>query len=243
MLSNREIKWINSLKNKKYRLKERAYLAEGPRLVSELLYNGQTALKIFTTGPDLVASYPADVIVPITPADLKKISMLVQPQGVLAVFQMDPDEDPSLDLHPNGQWAMALDFIQDPGNLGTILRTLSWFGFANLYCSSDSVDLYNPKVVQASMGAIGHPKVHYVDLPEFLSRQTVPVYAAAMEGEPINRMVLEPGILVLGNEGGGLSQAVRQACSRWVSIPKLGRGESLNVAVSAAIMAAWATLH
>jgi TrmH family RNA methyltransferase len=242
MLSNREIKWINSLKNKKYRLKHRAYIAEGPRLVNDLIYNGEKALKILrTAGVEVAGQHEQDVVVEVTDAELKKVSGMVRPNGVLGIFELPEDRTP-ID-HPEGEWGFALDFIQDPGNLGTIMRTLSWFGVDYLYCSSDSVDAYNPKVVQASMGGIARIKVYYVDLGEFLDRQCVPVYAAEMDGLPITGTDLEPGIIVLGNEGAGISKAVRAACNTPIGIPKTGAGESLNVAVTAAIFAAWFKLH
>jgi len=242
MLSKREITWINSLKNKKYRYIDRAYIAEGPRIVNELLINGQPVLKIF--GTQLFVP-PADVgdnvFVEVTESELKQVSSRKNPNQVLAVFTMT--EEIPVRRHPEGEWGFALEFIQDPGNMGTILRTMDWLGIQHIYCSSDSVDMYNPKVVQASMGAIGHLKISYVDLLPFLSEQEVELYATDMEGEPIVDALLSPGIIVLGNEGRGISQEVKKICSRVIAIPKEGGGESLNVAVTAAILGAWVKLR
>lgn len=244
MLSNREIKWIQSLKNKKYRLKHRAYVAEGPRLVNDLIINGQKALKIAALpGVEVVGNHDESVLAEVDESMLKKISGQVQPGGVLGVFEMPADKTDGLVKHPAGQWGIALEFIQDPGNLGTVIRTLAWLGVEHLYCSSDSVDVYNPKVVQASMGAIARLGVHYVDLVHFLEEQDVPLYAADMQGEPIDKGSREPGIIVFGNEGNGLSEDVRRICGKTMTIPKLGSGESLNVAASVAIAAAWFQLH
>jgi len=237
MLSKREIKWINALKNKKYRYIEHAYIAEGPRLVDDLLLNGQTALKIFKTKDcSLKGEQHAQASTIISEQELKKISCLSQPHQVLGVFEIPVKT--SVESHDEGTWGLALDFIQDPGNLGTIIRTMDWLGIHQIYCSNNSVDMYNPKVVQAAMGSTSRVNIYYVDLLDFLSRSTVNKYAADMDGKPINNASPEPGIIVLGNEGKGLSAPIRKICDAVLSVPRLGGGESLNVAVSAAIMAA-----
>ena len=245
MLSNRDIKWINSLKNRKYRLKHKAYIAEGPRLINELILNGQTPLKIFrTVDVHVEREYDERVMSTISLHELKKISTLVQPNGVLAVFELPDTKVSDIEqAHPKGEWGFALDFLQDPGNLGTIIRTLAWLGIEHLYCSHDSVDVFNPKVIQASMGGIGRLLPRYVDLADYLRKQEVPIYAADMNGDTIGAVVPEPGIIVLGNEGQGLSDEIRKICVKAISIPRLGSGESLNVGVSAAILAAWVRIR
>jgi len=237
MLSKREIKWVNSLKNKKYRYIEQSYIAEGPRLVDDLLLNGQTAIKIFKTSDCLLKeeNRAKDVQI-VTGSELKNITALTHSHEVLAVFSMNGQPVPQ--SHKAGEWGIALDFIQDPGNLGTILRTMDWLAIDHLYCSNGSVDMYNPKVVQAAMGATARVKVTYVDLPEYLNACSVNKYAADMNGMPIGQQKIEPGILVFGNEGNGLSPEVREICDQSISIPRLGGGESLNVAISVSIMAA-----
>jgi TrmH family RNA methyltransferase len=241
MLSKNEIKWITSLKNKKYRHNHLAFLAEGPKLVNDLLLNALVPIKIYTLDDTFIDSDRfSDKLVIITPSELKKISSLKTPHSVLAVFEMKKE---SLEkLHPDTKWGFAFENLQDPGNLGTILRTMDWLGINHIYCSNDSVDVYNPKVVQATMGAIGRVSVQYVDLNSFLSQQEVPIYAADMGGEPINKTKLKKGIIVFGNEGNGLSKTITDRVNQIISIPKYGKGESLNVAMSTGIIAAYLTM-
>ncbi|MEZ5008003.1 MAG: RNA methyltransferase [Chitinophagales bacterium] len=242
MLSKNEIKWITSLKNKKYRHNHLAFLAEGPKLVNDLLLNALVPIKIYTLDDTFIDSDRfSDKLVIITPSELKKISSLKTPHSVLAVFEMKKE---SLEkLHPDTKWGFAFENLQDPGNLGTILRTMDWLGINHIYCSNDSVDVYNPKVVQATMGAIGRVSVQYVDLNSFLSQQEVPIYAADMGGEPINKTKLKKGIIVFGNEGNGLSKTITDRVNQIISIPKYGKGESLNVAMSTGIIAAYLTMN
>ena len=199
MLSNKEIKWIISLKNKKYRHIHHAFIAEGPKLVNDLLINGLKPLKILKVADyNLMNDSFSDKVVNVDEKVLKKLTRLKHPNQILAVFEI-PDVCNNTELK-EGNWAIALDFIQDPGNLGTIIRTINYLGISNIYCSNDSVDLYNPKVVQATMGAIGRVKVSYVDLDEFLALQKAPIYITEMNGTSINKTNLKPGIIVFGNE-------------------------------------------
>lgn len=237
MLSKRELKWVNALKNKKYRLMERAYLAEGPRLVRDLLASGQRPLKIFLAGSNPLPGLPPGFQVnDVTDAELRQLSGMQNPQEVVAVFAM-PDLPPP-GPHPEGQWGVALEFVQDPGNLGTIIRTLDWLGFGSLYCSEGSAEAYNPKVVQAAMGSTARVAVHYVDLPAFLRSSGAPAYAATAAGVPVAAFNGPPGILVFGNEGAGISAEVEALCTGAVSIPRLGGGESLNLAMSVGMLTA-----
>lgn len=242
MLSKNEIKWITSLKNKKYRHNHLAFLAEGPKLVNDLLLNELVPIKIYTIDGTFINSDRfSDKLVIITPSELKKISSLTTPNSILAVFEMKKES--SEKLHPDSKWGFAFENLQDPGNLGTILRTMDWLGINHIYCSNDSVDVYNPKVVQATMGAIGRVNIHYVDLDSFLSLQEVPIYAADMGGDPINKTKLKKGIIVFGNEGNGLSKTIIDRVNQTISIPKYGKGESLNVAMSTGIIAAYLTMN
>ncbi len=241
MLSKKDIKWILSLKNKKYRYKHKAFVVEGPKLVNDMVLNGNVALKIFTTDRSLIEhSISEPEIIEIDGADLKKISFLTTPNRVLAVFEI-PESKTEI-KHKEGEWGIALDFIQDPGNLGTILRTMSWLGIEHIYCSTDSVDMYNPKVVQASMGAIGTLQVSYLNLANFLEEQSMSVYLTSMDGKDLREQNLKPGIIVLGNEGNGIRPELYKLSHEKISIPKLGKGESLNVAIATAIIGAWVKL-
>ncbi|MEZ5023979.1 MAG: RNA methyltransferase [Chitinophagales bacterium] len=209
--------------------------------MNDLLLNALVPIKIYTLDDTFIDSDRfSDKLVIITPSELKKISSLKTPHSVLAVFEMKKE---SLEkLHPDTKWGFAFENLQDPGNLGTILRTMDWLGINHIYCSNDSVDVYNPKVVQATMGAIGRVSVQYVDLNSFLSQQEVPIYAADMGGEPINKTKLKKGIIVFGNEGNGLSKTITDRVNQIISIPKYGKGESLNVAMSTGIIAAYLTM-
>jgi TrmH family RNA methyltransferase len=238
MLSSKEIKWIISLKNKKYRYIHRAFIAEGPKLVNDLLINGLKPIKILKVA-DYLADFTAfnDKVVVVEPSVLQKVSCLQTAHQVLALFEM-PD-DSNMVHHPVGEWGIALDFIQDPGNLGTIIRTMNFLGIQHIYCSEDSVDVYNPKVVQASMGAIGRVKVSYVDLPTFLIGQPFPVYVTDMLGQSIAMLKLQPGVIVFGNEGNGVRPILKEQIQQHISIPKYGEGESLNLAIATAIVGGW----
>lgn len=220
---------------------EGVFIAEGPRLVKDLLMSGLKMHTAITTSESSAQYLPHDArIIKAHAREFKKITSMKQPQDILAVFHCRDHNSPK--VPKPGTWAFALDQIQDPGNMGTILRTLDWFGFSDLYCAKGSVDIYNPKVVQASMGAIGRIGVQYVDLHEWLDEvlaASLPVYHAKAHGDPINDNKLTPGVMVLGNEGQGLSESVTSRSKQAVSIPRYGGGESLNVAVSCAVFASW----
>lgn len=242
MLSKNEIKWVLSLKNKKYRHIHKAFVAEGPKLVNDLLLNDIIPIKIFTSSEiNLGKERYNDKIQVVSDKELKKISNLKTPNGVLAVFEIKENENQV--VHPLDQWGVAFENLQDPGNLGTILRTMDYLGIKHIYCSYDSVDVYNSKVVQASMGSIGRVNINYVDLPLFLKEQKAPVYLADMNGSPVHKTKLTKGIIVFGNEGNGLSEIIKNLGDNVISIPKFGKGESLNVAVSAGIICGWLSMQ
>lgn len=219
-----------------------AFLAEGPKLVNDLLLNDIVPIKIYTIDKSSIQSERyADKVIVVTEGELKKLSNLKTPNGVVGVFEINQDNKSI--PHPASQWGFAFENLQDPGNLGTILRTMDWLNIQHIYCSHDSVDAYNPKVVQATMGAIARVKVQYVDLESFLSTQDVPIYAADMAGVPINTTPLDAGIIVFGNEGNGLSATIKEIADQLISIPKYGHGESLNVAMSAGMIGAWLAMN
>lgn len=248
MLGKNEIKFINSLKIKKYRYQEQAFIAEGKKLILDLL---KSDLQIKTiVGKDNWLSYllksgtisPDMHLIPAEDQDLKKISALKNPQSALAVVEMPQPAFTHEEI--KGGLSLALDGVQDPGNMGTIIRVAEWFGVRHIFCSKNTVDVYNPKVVQATMGAIAQVKVHYVILPyllEELGTDKFPIYGAFQEGTPVYQETLaHQGILVLGNEGNGISPETSAYIPYPITVPdfphKQAHSESLNVATAGAIL-------
>jgi TrmH family RNA methyltransferase len=244
MLSKNKIKLIQSLNRKKDRDETGLFLVEGNKMVEEAIASGFRIALIACT-PDFFAQYPelkhrTEEWIETDSETIRKASLLQNPQDALAIVYQEQHAEPEADLQH--ELCLALDFIQDPGNLGTILRIADWFGIRSVICSANTVDVYNPKVVQASMGAIFRVKTSYTDMHEFLKssiENQVPVYGTFLEGkniytEPLSRN----GILVMGNEGNGISPEIAQLVSHKISIPSFSSGkgsESLNVAVAAAI--------
>ncbi len=160
------------------------------------------------------------------------------PQGIIALVHIP--KSPVLDLKTlKGSFSLVLDGIQDPGNLGTIIRTADWFGFKNVICSNNTVEVYNPKTVQATMGSLSRVNTFYLDLPEFLSQAKMPVFGAVLDGNSMYKTNWgNEGLVILGNEGQGISNEVTNLITNPVTIPRVGGAESLNVAISAAILCA-----
>ena len=247
MLSKNQIKLIKSLETKKYRKREGLFVAEGPKVVGDLLRAGYQPHSIFSSNEHLELRVGQsgqghfdqnDLCIPITDDELRRISFLQHPQEVLAIFHIPSPSNP-LTSSPS-QLALALDGVQDPGNLGTIIRIADWFGITNIYCSLDTADVYNPKVVQATMGSLAHVTITYCDLVPLLSEAGVPVYGTLLDGQNIYEQPLsENGIIVMGNEGNGISPEVRQLVSHKLLIPNFNKNnetaESLNVAIATAI--------
>ena len=223
MLSKNDIKLIKSLEHKKYRDKEGLFVAEGRKVVSELQ-------KSF----EMVAMYD-------DPADVCRLSFLRHPQDVLAVFRIRKSASDVRPIHDaslaHRLLYIALDRVQDPGNLGTIIRVADWFGVDTILCSEDTADVWNPKVVQATMGSLARVEVRYVDLLSAIQEYEGPVYGTFLDGDNIYDTELSSnGIIVFGNEGNGISPELREAISRRLLIPATREGaESLNVAVATAI--------
>lgn len=246
MISKARIKWIKSLEMRKYRLQHNAFVAEGPKLVGELLPYS-TPLYIAATKEWLDANSqivessncPVDEV---SREDLERASLLRTPQSVLAVIQI-PDGTRGKGQGAKEQLVLALDGVQDPGNLGTILRIADWFGIRQILCSDGTADVYNPKCVQACMGALARVRVNYCNLPDVLSEAEVPVFGTFLDGKDIYQEELPAnGIIVMGNEGNGISKAVAKCVSRRLYIPNFPPGslttESLNVAVATGIVCA-----
>lgn len=242
-LSKNRIKQIRSLEHKKIRKEEQLFLAEGPKLVSDLL--GHFPCRFLAATPDWLKAHShlrADEIVEVTTEELARASLLKTPQQVLAVF-----EQPlfSLDSERIRQsLCLALDDIQDPGNLGTIIRLADWFGIEQIFCSPNTVDAYNPKTIQATMGAIARVKIHYTALPELIrSLGEIPLYGTFLDGENMyEKKLTTHGLIVMGNEGNGISKEIRQLINNKLYIPNYPAeresSESLNVAIATAIVCA-----
>ncbi len=243
MISKNQIKYIRQLELKKYRRREGVFVAEGPKVVGDLLRRYQP-VAIYATEEWMKASGVRSQVTEISDEELHRISFLQHPQQVLALFPL-PDTTaaaPNLSLITHHlSLALALDGVQDPGNLGTIIRIADWFGIDTIYCSEDTADAYNPKVVQATMGSIAHVNIIYTDLLTLFDSlpPAYPVYGTLLDGEDIYQQPLtQEGIIVMGNEGNGISEPIRRKVNRRLLIPCFREGdtaESLNVAIATAI--------
>jgi RNA methyltransferase, TrmH family len=234
MVSKNQIKLITGLQQKKYRKQHKLFFAEGIKVVQELLTSNFELHHLYTT-KDVFAGINAAKVTQINEAELKKISALTTPQTCLALFEM-PDEKPVA----NTGLIVALDDVRDPGNLGTIIRLCDWFGIAHLVCSDECVDVYNPKVVQATMGSVSRVNVVYTDLQQYLSNTQLPVFGTFMDGQNIYaKTLLQEGVIVMGNEANGISVEIEALCTQRIAIPRFGAlqaTESLNVATATAII-------
>jgi TrmH family RNA methyltransferase len=234
MLSKNQIKLITSLQQKKYRKQEQLFFAEGVKVVQELLHSNFELQELFTTKQDFL-SVSKDKLHAISEAELKKISALATPNSCLAVFKI-----PKVKEMKESGLILALDDVRDPGNLGTIIRLCDWFGIETLFCSEETVDIYNPKVVQATMGSISRVNVVYGDLENFLVKTKLTVFGTFMDGKNIYQESLpNDGVIVMGNEANGISEAVEKLVTDRIAIPRFGDlqiTESLNVATATAII-------
>ena len=244
MISKARIKWIKSLEMRKFRVQDNAFVAEGPKLVGELLassaplYLAATKEWLAENRHRLGGGTEVDEV---TEEELRRASLLRTPQDVLAVMPI-PAPDFHVSLLRSGLH-LALDGVQDPGNLGTILRICDWFGIHHVLAGEGTADVYNPKCVQACMGALARVRVHYCNLQEALRAATVPVYGTFLDGDNIYKEALTPdGIIVMGNEGNGISRDVGLLIRRRLYVPNYPVGspttESLNVAVATGIVCA-----
>ena len=256
MISKNQIKFIRQLEQKKFRRREGLFVAEGTKVVGDLLAHYQPH-SLFATKEwfaenqgnksfDSAAGSnhgPVPMIQEVTSDELSRISFQQHPQQVLALFPIPPQADFQFSLF-NSQLNLALDGIQDPGNLGTIIRIADWFGIRDIYCSEDTVDAWNPKVVQATMGSIARVNIIYLPLAELIDSlpDDYPVYGTLLDGENIYTQPLTPnGLIVMGNEGNGISPEIRQRVNHRLFIPSYRNddtAESLNVAIATAITCA-----
>lgn len=234
MLTKSQIKLISSLHHIKYRYSNQLFIAEGTKVVQELLKSNFKLHHLFTTKNNFENISPTKTSI-ISEDELKKISALSTPNNCLALFEIPLQEN----ISEKGI-LLVLDNIKDPGNLGTILRLCDWFGIRQLICSRETVDLYNPKVIQATMGSIARVMVSYVDLDSFLKTTKIPVFGTFISGENIYKQSLpKEGIIIMGNESNGISKNLQKYIKHKISIPRFGnlqKTESLNVANATAIV-------
>ena len=243
MISKATIKKIHALDMRKFRRNERLFVAEGPKLVDELCATMKPVYiaalpEWISENAKIVLGTEYDIV---SPDELQRASLQKNPQQVIALFPIPEHRFCTEQLR--NELVLMLDGVQDPGNLGTIARIADWFGIRNIICSTETADIYNPKAVQATMGALARVKFHYTDLLQLLSQYDGPVYGTFLDGENIYGQELsENGIIVMGNEGKGISQGVGEMINRRLYIPNYPIGtqttESLNVAIATSIVCA-----
>lgn len=240
MISKSDVKYIQSLAHKKFREEERLFVVEGVKMVEEMLIEyPEKIFHLYATQPwaDRLSQFPA-LQCPVSVIDVKilnRISQLKTPNEVLALVKIPQQMD--IGVVKNGV-TVVLDQLQDPGNLGTIIRTCDWFGVTNIVCSTDTVDAFNHKTVQSAKGSLLRLNISYTDLCAFLSNQEhLPIYAAVLGGRSIHEVSFQqPAILVIGNEANGISNEVIKIATDKITIPKIGKAESLNAAIATAII-------
>ncbi len=237
MLSKNEIKYIRSLQVKKHRGTEGKFIAEGHKWVEELMKsNPDWVERVYVTpqweqlADKQIAS---NMVQHIEPFEMEKITALSNPTTVLAVVRI-PKYKP--DIPDKNKWNLLLDGIQDPGNLGSIIRIADWFGMQAIWCSEDCADAYNPKVVQATMGSLCRVQVNYTHLVSIIETTDLPAYVTAMEGKNIMSMMPSSGLLIIGSEGKGVRPELMDKATQKITIPRIGEAESLNVAVATGII-------
>lgn len=235
MLSKSRITLITSLKQKKYRLQHKLFVVEGVKTINEFLNSSYVLEHLYAINKFIDVSDDVQTIV--SEVELKKISFLKNTNSALAVFKMM-----SIKEIDESKLLVGLDNVRDPGNLGTIIRLCDWFGVTDLICNTETVDCYNPKVVQATMGSLTRVNITYLNLERYLSEnKSMPVFGAFMEGDNLYEIDVDPtsGILVLGNEANGVSKQIEKLVTQKITIPKFGavqKTESLNVAMATSII-------
>ena len=239
MISISQQKLVRSLSMKKFRDSEGLFLAQGVKIINDLIGSGLECVYLFSTKNNYI--FESQEVIEISEIELRKISDQKTPQGCLAVFKIPKYEIDFANI--KNELSLALDDVQDPGNVGTIIRVAEWFGIANIYCSQGCADIFAPKTVQATAGALSRVKIHRVDLFDFLSvnANNTTIYGTFLDGENIyTSMLYQKGIVVMGNEGNGISEKIKSLITNRITIPSFSRKEqspeSLNVAVATAIV-------
>ena len=234
MLSRNEFKYIQSLFDKKNRQEEGLFIAEGPKLIEELLKNNYSIKKIYATDNWIAENLDyTDNITIVNEAELSRMSGLQNANKVLAIVHQRENVFPTLDNH----FSIVLDSIQDPGNFGTIIRIADWYGIKNILCSEDCVELYNPKVIQSTMGSFVRVHCWYGAIANVLHESSMPIYGALLDGKNVQlQNKVKEGFLVIGNEGKGISKEILPYINHAITIPRIGGAESLNAAVATGII-------
>ena len=235
MISKAQVKLVRQLEMKKHRQCEGLFVAEGPKVVGDLIAVGFSPRQLFATAEWLNSNLLQCPYQEVSNDELCTLSFLQHPQHVLAIFPL-PHNQSFINRH-SSSIILALDGIQDPGNLGTIIRIADWFGIDSIVCSTDTADAWSPKVVQATMGSIARVSIVYTDLKKYLNHATLPIYGTLLDGDNIYQQELpNEAIIVMGNEGNGISPEIRQLVTHRLLIPPFRPGaESLNVAIATAI--------
>lgn len=232
MVTKNQIKLVVSLQQKKYRTQHGLFVVEGVKTVGEILNAGLVPFKLFVDEPQKIENFHEIEVV--SKSELKQMSSLSNPNGVLGVFYM-----PKVKKTDTIDWMVALDAVRDPGNLGTIIRLCDWFGVKHLVCSMDTVDCYNAKVLQATMGSITRVNVVYTDLLDYLKKTSLPIFGTFMNGDAVyHKKLPKAGIIIMGNEANGISEEIKNLVTEKTAIPQFGSKttESLNVATATAIL-------
>ena len=239
MISQKWSKLVRSLQQKKYRKVEQLFFVEGEKAVLELLASGWQVEAVFATD-NFLQRYPQQVkaaalVQPCSADELEKVGTFSSNDAALAVVKMPA---PSDFAPPSNGFVLVLDQINDPGNLGTIIRIADWYGIKHIVCSPDTADCYNPKVIAAAKGSFLRVQLHYQPLLPLLTQATLPVYGAYLGGESVHQLKLRAngGFIVLGNEANGISPELEQAINRKITIPAFGDAESLNVGIATAVI-------
>jgi TrmH family RNA methyltransferase len=239
MLSKSQISLLRSLQHKKFRKENGLFLVEGHKSVIEFVNAAYQVDTIYHTpeiAPKMMNLSRKINFQEISLTDLEKISSLKTPQEVIGLVKIPKWPQLNYNLLKN-RFSLVLDGVQDPGNMGTIIRTADWFGITDIICSDDTVDVYNPKVVQATMGSLARVNVHYGDLIDILPGIKLPLFGAMLDGENIYSTNFgNEGLLAMGNEGNGLRPEIQALINKKVTIPRIGHAESLNVAIATAIL-------
>jgi len=240
MLSKTHSKYIQSLHHKKFRDEDSVFIAEGTKVVTELMLCTDLECVELLAVTDWLQDHSVflqkhffNPVTELLPHELEKISALSTPNQVVAVFKKKPEQA----IVVKDKVSLVLDGIQDPGNMGTIIRIADWFGIAAIVCSKNCADVYSPKVVQSTMGSLCRVNVVYTDIADWLPQQNITTYAAALQGKPLRHFSrLKEGLLVIGNESRGISDVILNLCQEKITIEKKGAAESLNAAVATGII-------
>jgi RNA methyltransferase, TrmH family len=238
MLSKSQISLLKSLQHKKERTENGLFLVEGYKSVIEFINSPYQMEAVYHTAsfdPKMLKLSRKINLSEISVTDIEKVSRLKTPQDIIAVVKI-PAWPALTNVQLKQKFSLVLDGIQDPGNMGTIIRTADWFGIGHIICSDDTVDVYNPKVVQASMGSLSRINVHYTNLTTILPQIGLPIFGAMLNGDNIYTTDFgAEGLIVMGNEGNGLRPGVEQLINKAITIPRTGKAESLNVGIATAL--------